>query len=426
MSQVINRFTSALRRHDLESFYQHCVALRLSMKQSGLITSHKYHMKTYKECFVGTELVKLLVESGECASNAEAELVGYSLSMFGVIHHVCDDHMFKNDKLFFRFCQDDGTYDALSKEWRSICATAVHVYALMRQGGVMIQNRDHMFKTHNDCFVAREFIPWCIVQDLAATPEQAIALGTQLKRAGFIHSVSKDSQFKDSYSFYRFSFDKLDTPARFIQLLSTREGGHFLGFINPKLRLGTQDIAGRLQALSMSTQGQMVSDIPRTRTIDHSRMHLADDGTVIVERESQVSGSSVQTSEHNSTTNTETSLRMIERSMEKRPWFFGFCDHSEATDLLSEGGGYDGLFLLRLSSSKEKVMLSLCHDESVFHIPITCWGKRNKTTGQISLVFSLTQKKSGKKFESLDELVEQCRRERFNLPTRLTHCCPKA
>ncbi len=47
-------------------------------------------------------------------------MIGSSLLMFGVIHHVCDDHHFMDEGLFYRFRQDDGTYQGSNLEYRQV------------------------------------------------------------------------------------------------------------------------------------------------------------------------------------------------------------------------------------------------------------------------------------------------------------------
>lgn len=54
---------------------------------SQLIQDRKYHLKTYKECFVGKEFVDWLITKGEARSRADAVDLGRQLVDAGVISH---------------------------------------------------------------------------------------------------------------------------------------------------------------------------------------------------------------------------------------------------------------------------------------------------------------------------------------------------
>lgn len=53
-------------------------------------------------CFISSELVSCLIENINILE-AEAIAVGQSLLEHNLIRHVCDDHEFKNEFLFYRF-----------------------------------------------------------------------------------------------------------------------------------------------------------------------------------------------------------------------------------------------------------------------------------------------------------------------------------
>lgn len=73
------------------------------------IRDRKYGLppKTYEKCFVGIEAVARLVEEGIAGSEGDAVRIGNMLLNAGVIHHVVDEHPFKNEKLFYRFLSDE-------------------------------------------------------------------------------------------------------------------------------------------------------------------------------------------------------------------------------------------------------------------------------------------------------------------------------
>eukprot|EP00051_Salpingoeca_urceolata_P026463 m.477390 g.477390 ORF g.477390 m.477390 type:complete len:277 (-) comp20830_c0_seq1:888-1718(-) len=74
----------------------------------GLVSDRQYHLRTYKNCFVGSEVVKFVESSGRASSRSEAVDLASLLVVGGFAHHVCDDHEFKDQELFYRFYEGDG------------------------------------------------------------------------------------------------------------------------------------------------------------------------------------------------------------------------------------------------------------------------------------------------------------------------------
>ncbi|AOY84568.2 MULTISPECIES: mechanosensitive ion channel domain-containing protein [Moorena] len=78
------------------------------MRQPGglEIKDRRYRLNSYGCCFVGSEAVDWLVK--RCNSTREdAVTVGQILINRGIIHHVADDHPFRDDYLFYRFYLDE-------------------------------------------------------------------------------------------------------------------------------------------------------------------------------------------------------------------------------------------------------------------------------------------------------------------------------
>jgi hypothetical protein len=73
-------------------------------KKSVKIEDRKFHLTTYKDCFVGKEAVDFLVETGSAQSREDAVTLGLALQTnFHLFEHVTRDHAFADDKLFYRF-----------------------------------------------------------------------------------------------------------------------------------------------------------------------------------------------------------------------------------------------------------------------------------------------------------------------------------
>lgn len=70
------------------------------------IRDRSYRLKVYPRCFIGTEAVDWLCRTFK-VSPQEALKFGSDLVARRVIHHVVDDHDFKNERLFYRFIVDE-------------------------------------------------------------------------------------------------------------------------------------------------------------------------------------------------------------------------------------------------------------------------------------------------------------------------------
>lgn len=68
------------------------------------IKNRWYGLKCYRQCFIGSELVDFLVRKKDFVED-EAIAVGQSLLEHGLISHVCNDHEFKNEFLFYHFAK---------------------------------------------------------------------------------------------------------------------------------------------------------------------------------------------------------------------------------------------------------------------------------------------------------------------------------
>uniref|UniRef100_A0A4W3IRH4 Rap guanine nucleotide exchange factor 4 n=1 Tax=Callorhinchus milii TaxID=7868 RepID=A0A4W3IRH4_CALMI len=78
-----------------------------------MIRDRKYHLKTYKQCCVGTELVDWMMQQSTCVhSRSQAVGMWQALLEEGVVNHVDQEYNFQDKYLFYRFL-DDEQEDAL-------------------------------------------------------------------------------------------------------------------------------------------------------------------------------------------------------------------------------------------------------------------------------------------------------------------------
>jgi len=83
-------------------------ALILAMRgERGVpILDRRYGLKTYSKVFLGSEAVSWLIQH-EKATLAEAISIGQLMLEQNIIHHILDEHNFKNEPLFYRFYLDE-------------------------------------------------------------------------------------------------------------------------------------------------------------------------------------------------------------------------------------------------------------------------------------------------------------------------------
>ena len=66
----------------------------------------RFGLQVYRQCFVGSEAVEWFMQN-QLASREEAVRLGQTLVKRGIIHHVTDEHPFKDAYLFYRFFVDE-------------------------------------------------------------------------------------------------------------------------------------------------------------------------------------------------------------------------------------------------------------------------------------------------------------------------------
>eukprot|EP01125_Pyxidicula_operculata_P019088 TRINITY_DN689_c0_g2_i3.p1 TRINITY_DN689_c0_g2~~TRINITY_DN689_c0_g2_i3.p1 ORF type:complete len:580 (-),score=128.77 TRINITY_DN689_c0_g2_i3:32-1771(-) len=75
------------------------------------IKDRKYVLKTYRLCFVGKEYVDWVLSQNLVSSRDDGTKLGQVMMNNRLLHHVTDEHNFKDENLFYRFLKEDGTDD---------------------------------------------------------------------------------------------------------------------------------------------------------------------------------------------------------------------------------------------------------------------------------------------------------------------------
>ncbi|XP_060070351.1 DEP domain-containing mTOR-interacting protein-like [Ylistrum balloti] len=179
--------------------------LRREMHAHMLIRDRRYHLRNYRQCFAGNETVDWLVRCKHCSSR-NASVAGMRiLQNYGILHHVCDDHKFKDDQLFYRFRRDDDT--SIDRDL-ILFYTGVRLYLKMMKKRGLVQDFIQGGQTYHNAFMGSRFVEWLIGQKEAATREDAIYLGRQMLESNIIRHVTDDHHFRNAESLlYQFSID---------------------------------------------------------------------------------------------------------------------------------------------------------------------------------------------------------------------------
>lgn len=82
------------------------LAARMRGAEGVAVADRRHLLQTYPRCFVGSEAVAWLMRTQDL-SRVEAVALGQRLVERGLVHHVLDEHPFRDGAFFYRFTADD-------------------------------------------------------------------------------------------------------------------------------------------------------------------------------------------------------------------------------------------------------------------------------------------------------------------------------
>ncbi|CAN8067377.1 unnamed protein product [Agarophyton chilense] len=98
----------ALGRARIQDFAEILKLMR--NKDTGIhVQDRKWRFSTFRACFIGQEAVQWICEKLLCTVE-DAVALGQKFHEVGAFHHVCRDHGFKNEYLFYRWIWNDPGY----------------------------------------------------------------------------------------------------------------------------------------------------------------------------------------------------------------------------------------------------------------------------------------------------------------------------
>lgn len=98
---------------DENLYFKFCIKLKQKTAEEILdkvmpsveVKKRKYRLSTYRNCFVGSELVDQLIVTGITKDRHQANQIGCALAKMGYVERVNGEHDFVDDNYFFRFCR---------------------------------------------------------------------------------------------------------------------------------------------------------------------------------------------------------------------------------------------------------------------------------------------------------------------------------
>lgn len=168
----------------------------LAQKLAGLldIRDRTYLLKTYPQCFVGTEAAAVMAKAFSC-SIEQAVSIGQDLGALGLLVHVTRDHDFRNENLYFRLAVSEAA-DRLDLG---------RVYAeLSGKQGVPVADRSYLGKVYPQCWIGSEGVDWLCTRYKFSRHDAWIVL-QRFAQFGLLEHVLQEHDIKDGEYFYRFT-----------------------------------------------------------------------------------------------------------------------------------------------------------------------------------------------------------------------------
>lgn len=181
--RTIRQFTG-MTPDELVDLLQHSLDIR----------DRSYRMRTYEDCFLGTEATRHL-EHRFRLQPAHAVELGDALVQLGLLVHVVQEHPFRDEALFYRLAA-------------SAAADRVDLGAAARclaDGGLVVADRSYHGRTYEECWVGSEAVD-LLCSRWGLRRHDAWVLMHRLAQFGMFVHVTGERPFLDGEFFYRFAW----------------------------------------------------------------------------------------------------------------------------------------------------------------------------------------------------------------------------
>lgn len=158
------------------------------------IVDRTYRLKTYAQCFVGSEATSWIARYLK-RSNADAVALGQALAALGLLVHVVQEQPFQDGNFYYRLAWSPAVDEV---DLGTVLA------ALHGRDGVDIGDRLYLGKTYRACWVGSDAVDW-LVKRHSMTRTDAWLVLHRLMQFGVFEHVTNERPMIDGAFFYRFS-----------------------------------------------------------------------------------------------------------------------------------------------------------------------------------------------------------------------------
>ena len=262
-----------------------------SSRVQPYIRDRKYNLRTFRQCFLGTDAVTILVELLQSqgyrhVSRAKAVELGRDMNaQLGVFCHVTNAHPLKDEKLFYRL--DKNLPHQVEEALARVGHRATDIMALI-ETKVDIQDRVYHFKTYKQCFIGQEAVDTVVRLKLAIDRVSATQLLLNCNREmNTFEHVTRDHEIADAYLFFRFIPARermLDPSAQFNSTMAAMLLDAEMGVKTGRVNASNEFSVGS-EMTDDSLQSSIGSDIGRG---DDTRSRVSSSGSSISSIDSSV------------------------------------------------------------------------------------------------------------------------------------------
>lgn len=159
-----------------------------------------------------------MVRSRRCDDRLTAVRIMRTLQKWSFFHHVCDDHNFKDELLFYRFRRDDDSIES-QKDLLLFYKVLDIYHSINTSKKGILRGYQVKGQVFDRAFMGSAFVDWLVKSGMVDTKERAIITGRQLLENDIIRHVTDDHHFRnDSMLLYQFNLD-LDQRRRMSDVL---------------------------------------------------------------------------------------------------------------------------------------------------------------------------------------------------------------
>ncbi len=158
--------------------------------------TRQYLLKSYEECFSGTQLAQALADHWQVSMERAIEIGGWMVDA-GFLYHVARERHFEAENYFYRLCWP-------SERLKPIRMGKAIARMIEPGSGIALADRGHRSRRYPNCFVGSEAVAW-LRGNLGINLSEAITCGQTLMNLGMIRHVLDEHDFLDSENFYCFA-----------------------------------------------------------------------------------------------------------------------------------------------------------------------------------------------------------------------------